>query len=145
MLAYGFDLDTNMNFEERLLRALDEAGISQSELGRRVGVNSQTVSNWCNTGNFPRKEKLALFPEALGKPLYWFFLTDEEESYLKATSESKTVLNEKQAALLEIFDQLPEVEQTRFIELASNRLEELDKFMAEFLSKRKIEPSPTKD
>ncbi|KAB0310902.1 transcriptional regulator, partial [Klebsiella pneumoniae] len=26
-----------MNFEERLLRALDEAGISQSELGRRVG------------------------------------------------------------------------------------------------------------
>lgn len=91
-----------MNFEERLLRALDEAGISQSELGRRVGVNSQTVSNWCNTGNFPRKEKLALFPEALGKPLYWFFLSDEEEAHLKATSESKTVLNEKQAALLEV-------------------------------------------
>jgi transcriptional regulator with XRE-family HTH domain len=145
MLAYGFDLDTNMNFEERLLRALDEAGISQSELGRRVGVNSQTVSNWCNTGNFPRKEKLVLFPEALGKPLYWFFLSDEEEAHLKATSESKTVLNEKQAALLEVFDQLPEVEQTRFIQLASDRLEELDKFMAEFLSKRKIEPAPTKD
>ena len=134
-----------MNFEERLLRALDEAGISQSELGRRVGVNSQTVSNWCNTGNFPRKEKLALFTEALGKPLYWFFLSDEEEAHLKATSESKTVLNEKQAALLEVFDQLPEVEQTRFIQLASDRLEELDKFMAEFLSKRKIEPAPTKD
>lgn len=134
-----------MNFEERLLRALDEAGISQSELGRRVGVNSQTVSNWCNTGNFPRKEKLDLFPEALGKPLYWFFLSDEEEAHLKATSESKTVLNEKQAALLEVFDQLPEVEQTRFIQLASDRLEELDKFMAEFLSKRKIEPAPTKD
>ncbi|MCC7768589.1 helix-turn-helix transcriptional regulator, partial [Klebsiella pneumoniae] len=50
MLGYWFDLDANMNFEERLLRALDEAGISQSELGRRVGVNSQTVSNWCNTG-----------------------------------------------------------------------------------------------
>ncbi|HBS1770917.1 TPA: helix-turn-helix transcriptional regulator, partial [Klebsiella pneumoniae] len=77
MLGYWFDLDANMNFEERLLRALDEAGISQSELGRRVGVNSQTVSNWCNTGNFPRKEKLELFPQALGKPLYWFFMTDE--------------------------------------------------------------------
>ncbi|WP_227661475.1 helix-turn-helix domain-containing protein [Klebsiella pneumoniae] len=45
-----------MNFEERLLRALDEAGISQSELGRRVGVNSQTVSNWCNTGNFRERK-----------------------------------------------------------------------------------------
>jgi transcriptional regulator with XRE-family HTH domain len=78
MLAYGFDLDTNMNFEERLQRALDEAEISQSELGRRV-VNSQTVSNWCNTGNFPRKEKLA-YSRKLGKPLYWFFLSDEEEA-----------------------------------------------------------------
>ncbi|EAA7571152.1 helix-turn-helix domain-containing protein [Salmonella enterica subsp. enterica] len=145
MLANRFYLDTNMNFEERLLRALEEAGISQSELGRRVGVNSQTVSNWCNTGNFPRKEKLELFPQALGKPLYWFFMTDEEENQLKAITASKTVLTEKQAALLDVFDQLPEVEQTRFVQLASDRLEELDKFMAEFLSKRKIEPPPPKD
>lgn len=134
-----------MNFEERLLRALEEAGISQSELGRRVGVNSQTVSNWCNTGNFPRKEKLELFPQALGKPLYWFFMTDEEEAKLEATTASKTVLTEKQSELLEIFDQLPEIEQDRFVLLASQRLEELDKFMAEFLSKRKLDPNSQKD
>lgn len=134
-----------MNFEERLLRALEEAGISQSELGRRVGVNSQTVSNWCNTGNFPRKEKLELFPQALGKPLYWFFMTDEEEDKLEATTASKTVLTEKQSELLEIFDQLPEIEQDRFVLLASQRLEELDKFMAEFLSKRKLDPHSQKD
>ncbi len=129
-----------MNFEERLLRALDEAGISQSELGRRVGVNSQTVSNWCNTGNFPRKEKLELFPQALGKPLYWFFMTDEEEANLNAATLSKTILSKKQSALLDVFDQLPESEQDKFIGLASDRLQELDKFMAEFLSKRKIDP-----
>ncbi|RKR64993.1 transcriptional regulator with XRE-family HTH domain [Yokenella regensburgei] len=134
-----------MNFEERLLRALEEAGISQSELGRRVGVNSQTVSNWCNTGNFPRKEKLALFPQALGKPLYWFFMTDEEEEFLQTITDSKTVLSEKQAALLEVFDQLPDVEQTRFIQQARTRLDELDEFMAEFISKRKIEPPTEND
>ena len=134
-----------MNFEERLLRALEEAGISQSELGRRVGVNSQTVSNWCNTGNFPRKEKLELFPHALGKPFCWFFTTDEEEAKLEATTASKTVLTEKQSELLEIFDQLPEIEQDRFVLLASQRLEELDKFMAEFLSKRKLDPHSQKD
>ncbi|MDU7198606.1 helix-turn-helix domain-containing protein [Phytobacter diazotrophicus] len=145
MLHYWFNLDANMNFEKRLLRALDEAGISQSELGRRVGVNSQTVSNWCNTGNFPRKEKLELFPQALGKPLYWFFMTDEEESSLQAVTSSKTVLSPKQTELLEVFDQLPEIEQERFIELARTRLEELDRFMAEFLSKRKISPSSDKD
>ncbi|WP_192798657.1 helix-turn-helix domain-containing protein [Atlantibacter sp.] len=130
-----------MNFEERLQRALDEAGISQSELGRRIGVNSQTVSHWCNAGIFPRKEKLALLPAALGKPLYWFFLSDEEERNLTATTESKTVLNAKQSALLNVFDQLPESEQDRFISLANERLEELDAFMAEFLKRRKVDPA----
>ncbi len=130
-----------MNFEERLQRALDEAGISQSELGRRIGVNSQTVSHWCNAGIFPRKEKLALLPGALGKPLYWFFLSDEEEKNLAATTDSKTVLNAKQAALLNVFDQLPESEQDRFISLANARLEELDAFMAEFLKRRKVDPA----
>jgi len=130
----------NMNFEERLIRALEEAGISQSELGRRVGVNSQSVSGWCNAGIIPRKEKLELLPEALGKPLYWFFMSDEEEKWVKEIAESKTVLNEKQQRLLDIFDQLPESEQERFIAQANDRLEELDKFMAEFLKRRKIEP-----
>ncbi|WP_313073251.1 helix-turn-helix domain-containing protein [Atlantibacter hermannii] len=141
MLGYCLVLDLNMNFEERLQRALDEAGISQSELGRRIGVNSQTVSHWCNAGIFPRKEKLALLPGALGKPLYWFFLSDEEEKNLAATTDSKTVLNAKQAALLNVFDQLPESEQDRFISLANARLEELDAFMAEFLKRRKVDPA----
>ncbi|RVT16689.1 transcriptional regulator, partial [Enterobacter hormaechei] len=44
--------------------------------------------------------------------------------------------------LLEVFDQLPEAEQDRFIALAKTRLEELDAFMAEFLRKRKIDPQP---
>lgn len=133
-----------MNFEERLQRAIDDAGISQSELGRRIGVNSQTVSHWCNAGIFPRKEKLALLPGALGKPLYWFFMTDEEDENISSITASKTVLNQKQKALLEVFDQLPETEQERFIELAKTRLEELDAFMAEFLRRRKIEPPPHK-
>ncbi|HFP9401523.1 TPA: helix-turn-helix domain-containing protein [Klebsiella michiganensis] len=134
-----------MNFEERLQRALEEAGISQSELGRRVGVNSQSVSGWCNSGIIPRKEKLALLPEALGKPLYWFFMTDEEEQSVTAVTQSKTVLNERQSKLLGVFDQLPESEQDRFISLANERLEELDRFMAEFLKRRKIDPPPQKN
>lgn len=140
MLSYWLDLDMNMKFEERLQKAIDDAGISQSELGRRIGVNSQTVSHWCNAGIFPRKEKLVLLPEALGKPLYWFFMNDDEDEYLASITASKTVLNQKQRALLEVFDQLPESEQDRFIDLAKTRLEELDVFMAEFLRRRKIEP-----
>ncbi|HCT3688839.1 TPA: helix-turn-helix domain-containing protein [Enterobacter hormaechei] len=131
-----------MKFEERLQQAIDEAGISQSELGRRVGVNSQSVSGWCNSGILPRKDKLELLPTALGKPLYWFFMTSEEESNIKSAIDSKTVLNERQRKLLFVFDQLPEEEQDRFISLASTRLDELDRFMAEYLKRRKIEPPP---
>ncbi|GKW27811.1 helix-turn-helix domain-containing protein [Pectobacterium brasiliense] len=128
-----------MIFEERLQQALEESGVSQSELGRRVGVNSQSVSGWCK-GILPRKEKLELLPEALQRPLYWFFMLPEEEASIKAATESKTVLNEKQKKLLLIFDQLPTSEQDRFIDLAASRLEELDKFMAEYLTRRKIDP-----
>ncbi len=133
-----------MNFEERLQKAIDDAGISQSELGRRIGVNSQTVSHWCNAGIFPRKEKLALLPDALGKPLYWFFMSDEEAEQIASITASKTVLNQKQKALLDVFDQLPESEQDRFIDLAQARLTELDAFMEEFLKRRKIEPPQSK-
>ncbi|EAA3463136.1 TPA: helix-turn-helix domain-containing protein [Salmonella enterica] len=131
-----------MKFEERLQQAIDEAGISQSELGRRVGVNSQSVSGWCNSGILPRKDKLEMLPAALGKPLYWFFMTSEEESDMKSAIDSKTVLNERQRKLLFVFDQLPEEEQDRFISLAATRLDELDRFMAEYLKRRKIEPPP---
>ncbi|MCF6688298.1 helix-turn-helix domain-containing protein [Raoultella terrigena] len=131
-----------MNFEDRLQQALDEAGISQSELARRVGVNSQSVSGWCNSGIIPRKEKLALLPEALGRPLYWFFMSEDEEKAVEAATASKTVLNDKQSRLLEVFDQLPEAEQDRFIELARIRLDELDKFMEEYLKRRRVDPNP---
>jgi len=129
-----------MIFEERLQQALEETGISQSELGRRVGVNSQSVSGWCK-GILPRKDKLELLPEALGRPLHWFFMLPEEEERIKATTQSKIVLNEQQDRLLKVFDQLPGEEQERFIKLATTRLEELDNFMAEYLARRRIEPS----
>lgn len=67
-------------------------------------------------------------------------MTDEEEEHIVSVTQSKTVLNPHQSALLEVFDQLPEAEQDRFISLAKTRLEELDAFMAEFLRKRKIDP-----
>jgi len=132
-----------MNFGERLQRVLNETGISQSELGRRVGATSQSVNGWCQAGILPRKDVLELLPKATGKPLYWFFMEDheEEEMPVEVLSGKPLELSERQKRLLEVFDQLPSVEQDRFIDLASSRLKELDDFMAEYLKLRKIEPS----
>lgn len=127
-----------MNFGVRLQRVLDEIGMSQSELGRRIGATSQSVNGWCQAGILPRKEMLEQLPDITGKPLYWFFMTDEEEETLQQPrSEDIYVLTPETKKLIEIYDQLPQVEQERFVGLMQLRLEELDAFMNEYLMKRK--------
>lgn len=127
-----------MNFGVRLQRVLDEIGMSQSELGRRIGATSQSVNGWCQAGILPRKEMLEQLPEITGKPLYWFFMTDEDEETLQPpSSEDIYVLTPETKKLIEIYDQLPQVEQERFVGLMQLRLEELDAFMKEYLKKRK--------
>lgn len=127
-----------MNFGVRLQRVLDEIGMSQSELGRRIGATSQSVNGWCQAGILPRKEMLEQIPDITGKPLYWFFMTDEDEETLQPPrSEDIYVLTPETKKLIEIYDQLPQVEQERFVGLMQLRLEELDAFMNEYLMKRK--------
>lgn len=127
-----------MNFGVRLQRVLDEIGMSQSELGRRIGATSQSVNGWCQAGILPRKEMLEQLPDITGKPLYWFFMTDEDEETLQPPrSEDIYVLTPETKKLIEIYDQLPQVEQERFVGLMQLRLEELDAFMKEYLKKRK--------
>ncbi|HIE0366377.1 TPA: helix-turn-helix domain-containing protein [Serratia marcescens] len=124
-----------MIFEQRLQQALDESGISQAELGRRVGVNSQSVSGWCS-GIFPRKDKLEMLPEALGKPLYWFFLTEEEEKQLGDGNLGRKI-TDKHQELIDLFDQLPASEQENMLNAFSERLKELDSFVEQYLKRRK--------
>ena len=127
-----------MNFGVRLQRVLDEIGMSQSELGRRIGATSQSVNGWCQAGILPRKEMLEQLPDITGKPLYWFFMTDEDEETLQPPrSEDIYVLTPETKKLIESYDQLPQVEQERFVGLMQLRLEELDAFMNEYLMKRK--------
>lgn len=127
-----------MNFGVRLQRVLDEIGMSQSELGRRIGATSQSVNGWCQAGILPRKEMLEQLPDITGKPLYWFFMTDEDEETLQPPrSEDIYVLTPETKKLIEIYDQLPQVEQERFVGLMQLRLEELDAFMNEYLMKLK--------
>ncbi len=81
---------------------------------------------------------LEQLPDITGKPLYWFFMTDEDEKTLQPPrSEDIYVLTPETKKLIEIYDQLPQVEQERFVGLMQLRLEELDAFMNEYLMKRK--------
>lgn len=66
-------------FSEKLQKALKELGISQAEFARLTGVTSQSVNGWCMSRALPRQEVLQKISDVTGKPLFWFFMTAEEE------------------------------------------------------------------
>ncbi|WP_241783844.1 helix-turn-helix domain-containing protein [Raoultella terrigena] len=140
-------MDKEMNFGKRLQQAIKDLGISQAELGRRLGVKAQSVNGWCNSDILPRSEVLRLLPSVTGYPLSWFFMEDNEtpEEYDPMATRSQikpaSILQEK---LLTVFEQLPtDVEKEKIITMIEMRLQELDDFAQAYLQKRNLIP-PTK-
>lgn len=106
-----------MDFGVKIRRVIKEKGITQSELGRQLGTTSQSVNGWCNFGVLPRKDILEKLPEISGRPLFWFFTTDEEDAllssfFLKNTRGYNTEINQ----ILILFFKLDELGKRRFIE-----------------------------
>lgn len=133
-----------MNFGKRLLKAINDLGISQSELARRLGVKAQSVNGWCNSDILPRSEILNRLPSATGYPLSWFFmeehepLEDHDPWALKPEVKPKSEL---QSRLLEVFEELPtEDEKEKIIRMIELRLKELDEFATSYLQKRNLIP-----
>jgi len=137
-------MDKEMNFGKRLLKAINDLGISQSELARRLGVKAQSVNGWCNSDILPRSEILNRLPSATGYPLSWFFmeenepLEDHDPWALKPAVKPKSEL---QSRLLEVFEELPtEDEKEKIIRMIELRLKELDEFATSYLQKRNLIP-----
>lgn len=59
-----------MPFTDNLEAAMRRAGVSQSELARRLGIRSQAVNQWFKSGGTaPRGKRLIRVAEALGVDL----------------------------------------------------------------------------
>ena len=50
---------------ERIFEILEQEDISQSELSKRTGIPTSTISDWKRKGNIPTADKIALVCEAL--------------------------------------------------------------------------------
>jgi len=114
-----------MNFGKRLQQAISELGISQAELGRRVGAKAQSVNGWCSAGILPRAEILEQLPSATGRPLYWFFMTDEDEQVLKKGYSLIPELTEDQKRLLMLYDMLLPNDRENMLRIYQNRIDEM--------------------
>ncbi|WP_130862371.1 helix-turn-helix domain-containing protein [Bacilliculturomica massiliensis] len=58
-----------MNFNERLLELRKSKGLSQDELGERLGVSRQTVSKWELAQSYPDFQRLVLLSDYFGLTL----------------------------------------------------------------------------
>lgn len=133
-----------MNFGKRLLKAINDLGMSQSELARRLGVKAQSVNGWCNSDILPRSEILNRLPAATGYPLSWFFMEDhelKEDHDPWAPKPTVKPASELQSKLLEVFEELPtDDEKEKIIRMIEFRLKELDDFATSYLQKRNLIP-----
>ena len=75
-----------MKFGEKVKELRREKGISQTELGKYVGVTLRTVRGWEAEGRYPKKREIyGQLAKALGCDLS--YLLTEEESFITTASE----------------------------------------------------------
>ncbi|NKX44706.1 helix-turn-helix domain-containing protein [Roseicyclus persicicus] len=70
-----YDADT-ATFGDRMTGAREAAGLSQAELGRRMGVKVKTIRAWENDQSEPRANRLQMLAGMLGVSIMWL-LTGE--------------------------------------------------------------------
>lgn len=118
----------NLSYRIQLLR--DETGWNLSEIARRAMVSPQAVQQWAKGDTAPSGERLKRLAAASGKPEHWFFMAPDEELHLREATPtynvSRNQLDEKEIALLALFNQMPEAEKNRLIVHAKTTLKELD-------------------
>ncbi|EMO7867126.1 transcriptional regulator [Citrobacter amalonaticus] len=120
--------EENQNFAYRIQLILKLTGWNLSELARRVAVSPQATHQWSRGDTTARGERLKRLSAATGKPSHWFFLPPGEEPSEEELQElaRTTPLDDKEQALLALFNQMPEAEKNRLIVHAKGVLKELD-------------------
>ncbi|XUV82740.1 helix-turn-helix domain-containing protein [Enterobacter sp. TMH.L2] len=128
------------NFVRRLQLIQDQTGWNLSEIARRVTVSPQAVQQWAKGETTPRGERLKRLSAVTGKPEHWFFMPpDENEPDVPSVENHASVaredaLDDKEKALLALFNQMPEAEKNRLIVHAKATLKELDLLKDDVLS-----------
>ncbi|MEN0581598.1 helix-turn-helix domain-containing protein [Phytobacter palmae] len=121
-------------FAHRLQLVRDEFGWNLSDIARRAMVTPQAVQQWAKGESAPRGERLKRLAAATGKPEHWFFIPLDAEDDAPVPHEAPRQLDEKETALLALFNQMPEAEKLRLIVHAKATLKELDLLKGDVLS-----------
>lgn len=115
-------------FAYRLQQVRDEFGWNLSDIARKAMVTPQAVQQWAKGETTARGTRLKRLAAAVGKPEHWFFTPPEDDDQQSTLSlaEPSRKLDDKEEALLILFNQMPETEKLRLIMHAKATLQELD-------------------
>lgn len=115
-------------FAYRLQQIRDEYGWNLSDIARKAMVTPQAVQQWAKGETTARGARLKRLAAATGKPEHWFFTPPENGESLATLGpvEAPRQLDEKEEALLRLFNQMPDTEKLRLIMHAKATLQELD-------------------
>ncbi|RMG32499.1 MAG: XRE family transcriptional regulator [Gammaproteobacteria bacterium] len=69
-----------MTIAARIAEARTRAGLSQSELARKLGIRPQSVQGWESGATAPRARRIAQIAEVLGVPETFFFESPSDSS-----------------------------------------------------------------
>lgn len=94
-----YDGDTS-TFGDRMAGAREAAGLSQSELAKRLGVKIKTIRAWENDMNEPRANKLQMLAGILGVSIMWL-LTGEGDG-VEPPEQDEPIPSDVQDLLLEL-------------------------------------------
>jgi len=106
-----YDAETT-TFGDRMTGAREAAGLSQTELAKRLGVKIKTIRAWENDQSEPRANKLQMLAGMLGVSIMWM-LTGEGEG-LDGPEQPAALPDDLAALLVEL--RRMKVEQSRMAE-----------------------------
>lgn len=101
-----------MNFGTNLRDYRKANGLTQKELGARIGVTSQAVTKWENGSRLPRMNDVLKICEVLGCT---------PDDLVKSNAETLTA---KEASLISMFRKVPEDVQNIVLTVLKSRIEE---------------------
>ncbi|HHL4255904.1 TPA: helix-turn-helix domain-containing protein [Escherichia coli] len=112
-------------FAERVRQAMSEHGWSLAGLAKKVMLSHTAVRKWATGETIASGERLKRLAAVTGKPEHWFFMPLNE--HLKEEDAPPLIqLDDKEKALLSLFNQLPETEKLRLIMHTKSILHEMD-------------------
>ena len=114
-------------FAKRIEQVMVENGWNKADLAKRVMLSHTSVQNWAKGKTVASGERLKRLASVTGKPEHWFFKElDADGKEVEAIEQKRRDLDEKEEALLALFNQLPEQEKLRLILHTKTTLQEID-------------------